>query len=133
MATVSIRRYTVCESQLLLTLPYPGARIYFFHFIFHDWSDHCCHRILTQIAAAMIPGYSKLILGEFILRDTGTPLLAAGFDLQMMALHSGMERSERQWKTLLNGAGLEVTKISFPQGNEEGVVEAVKRAHPSNL
>ena len=81
----------------------------------------------------MIPGYSKLILAEFILRDTGTPLLAAGFDLQMMALHSGMERSERQWKTLLLRAGLEVTRISFPQGNEEGVVEAVKRAHSSKL
>ena len=114
--------------RLLLMLLYLGARIYFFHFIFHDWSDHCCHRILSQVAAAMI-----LILGEFALRDTRTPLLAAGFDLQMMALHSGMERSERQWKSLLHGAGLEVTRVAFPQGNEEGVIEAVKSGHPSKL
>ena len=79
----------------------------------------------------MTPGYSKLILGEFILRNTRTPLVASGFDLQMVALHSGMERSERQWKTLLYGAGLEVTRVAFPQGNEEGVIEAVKRRHPS--
>ena len=81
----------------------------------------------------MIPGYSKLILGEFILRNTRTPLLASGFDLQMMALHSGMKRSERQWKTLLPGAGLEVTRVAFPQGNEEGVIEAVKIGHPFKL
>ena len=103
-----------------------GARIYFFHFVFHDWSDDQCHRILTQTAAAMTPGYSKLILGEFILRNTETPLLAAGFDIQMMALHSGMERSERQWKILLNGAGLEVSHMAFSQADGEGIIEAVR-------
>ncbi|MCJ1262498.1 hypothetical protein MMC22_002368 [Lobaria immixta] len=113
--------------------PIKGARIYFFHFIFHDWPDHHCHKILTQIAAAMTPGYSKLILGEWVLRNTGTPLLAAGFDLQMMAMHSGMERSERQWRTLVEGAGLEVTKMSFPRGNGEGVVEAMRKEYTSHL
>ena len=83
----------------------------------------------------MTPGYSKLILGEFILRNTGTPLLASGFDLQMMALHSGMERSERQWRTLIEGAGLEVVKISFPpgHGNGEGIVEAMRNQYSSKL
>ena len=74
----------------------------------------------------MKPGYSKLILGEFILPNTGTPLLAAGFDLQMMVLHSGMERSERQWRTLLEGAGLTVARVSNPQGTGEGIIEAVR-------
>ena len=83
----------------------------------------------------MTPGYSKLILGEFILRNTGTSLLAAGFDLQMMALHSGMERSERQWRTLLEGAGLEVTKVAFPPGTEngEGIVEVMRKECPAKL
>ena len=83
----------------------------------------------------MTPGYSKLILGEFVLRNTGTSLLAAGFDLQMMALHSGMERSERQWRTLLEGAGLEVVKVSFPpgHGNGEGIIEAMRKQFSSNL
>lgn len=81
----------------------------------------------------MTPGYSKLILGEFVLRNAGTPLLAAGFDLQMMALHSGMERSERQWRALLEGAGFEVTKISFPRGDGEGIVEAMKKVCSSSL
>ena len=83
----------------------------------------------------MTPGYSKLILGELILRNTRTLLLAAGFDLQMMALHSGMERSERQWRALLGGAGLEVVKVSFPRehGNGEGIVEAMRKQYSSKL
>ena len=112
---------------------YLGAQIYFFHFIFHDWSDDCCHRILSQISVAMISGYSKLILGEFVLQDTRTPFLATGFDLQMMALHSGTERSERQWQTLLHGVGLEVARVAFPQGNKEGVIEAMKKGNSSKL
>lgn len=123
----SLYQYTACRSLSSADRTFmSGARIYFFHFIFHDWSDHHCHQILTQIAAAMKPGYSKLILGEFILPNTETPLLAAGFDLQMMALHSSMERSERQWRALLEGAGLTVAKISSPLGMGEGIVEAVR-------
>ena len=74
----------------------------------------------------MTPGYSKLILGEFVLPNTGTSLLAAGFDLQMMVMHSGMERSERQWRVLVEKAGLEVTHI-FISKDGEGIVEAMRK------
>ena len=43
---------TIKTERLSSTNPtFQGARIYFFHFVFHDWSDHHCHEILTQIAA----------------------------------------------------------------------------------
>ena len=78
------------SSQILL-----GARVYFFHFVLHDWPDALATQILTHIATAMAPGYSKLILGEFILPNTDAPLTASSCDWQMMVMHSGMERSER--------------------------------------
>ncbi len=103
-----------------------GARVYFFHFILHDWPDALAVEILTHIAAAMIPGYSKLILGEFILPNTNAPFIASGFDWQMMVLHSGMERSQRQWMELIQRVGLEI--VNFWQGKEggEGIIEVVK-------
>ena len=109
------------SSQILI-----GARLYFLHFVLHDWPDALAVQILAHIAAAMTPGYSKLILGEFILPDTDAPLIASGFDWQMMVLHSGMERSERQWRELIKGVGLEV--VGFWQGKEgaEGIIEVVK-------
>ena len=36
-----------------------------------------------------------------------------------MVLHSGMERSEGQWKELIKGVGLEI--VGFWQGKEGGM------------
>ena len=110
------------SSQLFL-----GARVYFLHFVLHDWPDALAVQILAHIVAAMTPGYSKLILGEFILPNTDAPLLASEFDWQMMVLRSGMERSERQWRELIKRVGLEI--VGFWQGKEgsEGIIEVVKK------
>lgn len=72
----------------------------------------------------MKPGFSKLLISDFVLADTDAGLFPASLDLQMMGLHAGMERSEGQWRALLAEAGLEVVKI-WPGGvGGESVVEA---------
>lgn len=68
--------------------------------------------------------YSKLLISEFVLPDMDTPLFPATLDIQMMGLHAGMERSERQWRALLNLAGLEVAKIWQGVKGGEAVIEA---------
>jgi hypothetical protein len=73
----------------------------------------------------MEPGYSRLFLYEFILPDTGCSLLQAGFDIQMMGMHAGMERTRAQWTKLLEGEGFRVIKFWMaPEGDGEGIVEA---------
>lgn len=42
-----------------------------------------------------------------------------------MALLNGMERTEVQWKALLNAAGLEVVKFWTAGPESEGLIEAV--------
>lgn len=101
-----------------------GARVYFFHFIMHDWSDDVCERILLRTAGAMKRGYSKLLLNEFILPNQDCPLFLAGFDLQMMTMHAAQERTESQWKLLLGKAGLKVNKFWQPDSGGEGIIEA---------
>lgn len=101
-----------------------GARIYFFHFIMHDWSDDVCNEILSNTIAAMEPGYSKLILNEFIIPNQSSPLFSTGFDLQMMTMHAAQERTETQWKQLLERAGLKLVKFWIPPGGGEGIIEA---------
>lgn len=51
--------------------PVQGARCYFFHHIIHDWNDDDCVKILTNIAAVMKKGYSKLLLYEIVLPAVG--------------------------------------------------------------
>ena len=100
------------------------AHAYHFRAIFHDWPDAKCIQILKQTACAMKPGFSKLLISEFVLADTETALFPASLDLQMMGLHAGMERTERQWRALLGEAGLEVVRIWRKAVGEESVIEA---------
>ena len=103
----------------------PGARVYYYAHILHDWSDEEGARILRQVKPAMEQGYSKILLSEFILPDTGCSLLQASFDIQMMGMHAGMERTRAQWKRLLEGEGFKIVKFWMaPEMNMEGIIEA---------
>lgn len=108
--------------------PVKGARAYFYHHILHDWSDEKCLEILEQVKKAMKPGYSKLLIHEMIIPEEGASTFHSMLDLTMMMFNSGMERTERQWRELLDKAGLEVVKFWPPlQEDADGIVEAVLR------
>lgn len=98
------------------------------HFVVHDWPDEPAVQILRNIAGAMTPHHSRLLLREFILPDFNCPIVAVAADLSMMMSHAGLERSERQWTQLVEkaGMGLRVEKFWYSGGVEEGVVEVVK-------
>ncbi|KAM0801134.1 S-adenosyl-L-methionine-dependent methyltransferase [Usnea florida] len=112
--------------------PVKGARVYHLRSILHDWPTPTCRIILSRIADAMTPNYSKLIIREFILPDTDVPLYAACTDVRMMLLHAGMERTESQWKELLSDVGLELEGFWTMERGGEGVIEAVKRPECPN-
>lgn len=97
-------------------------------YILHDYSDSICQKILKNIVDAMTPGYSKLLIFEFILPDVGAPLYPSLLDINMMALLSGLERTERQWKTLLDSVGLEIVKFHKDGINTEGLIEATLKS-----
>ncbi|KAI8944803.1 S-adenosyl-L-methionine-dependent methyltransferase [Xylaria longipes] len=105
--------------------PVNGARCYYFCSIFHDWPDADCIRILKNKAMAMTPGYSKLLMSEFVLPASNTPLYPALLDVNMMAVLNGMERTEAQFSALLDAAGLKVVKFWSIAPEVEGLVEAV--------
>jgi hypothetical protein len=93
-------------------------------YIMHDHSDEICRRILKNITEAMKPGYSKLLIFDFVLPDVGAPLLGSLMDINMMTLLSGMERTRRQWTALLDSVGLEVAQFHMCGDLSEGLVEA---------
>ena len=105
--------------------PVKGARGYYVRNIFHDWPDNECIVIMKNIAAAMKPNYSKLLIFEWILPAKDTPLYPALLDINMMTLLNGMERTETQWTQLLTQAGLEVVKFWKAGTDSEGLIEAV--------
>ena len=93
--------------------------------ILHDWPSDKCIQILQNTASAMEAGHSKLIINDIVLPDQGATRFATQSDLNMLALLGAMERSESQWRQLLESAGLELVKI-WP-GTPESVIEAELR------
>ncbi|KAL9127327.1 MAG: hypothetical protein Q9175_007754 [Cornicularia normoerica] len=103
--------------------PIKGARAYYLRNILHDWPDDKCQLILSQLASAMMPGYSKILLNELILPDQGCGIIAAQVDITMMACLAATERSERQWHEVVGSAGLKIEKIWTDVQEAESIIE----------
>ena len=106
--------------------PVKGARAYYLHSVLHDWDDEACRKILNQIVSAMKRGYSRLLINELIVADEMAPWGATSMDWLMMALGAVRERTEKDWRSLLESVGLEVCKIwesPFDRATE-GLIEA---------
>jgi hypothetical protein len=71
----------------------------------------------------MFPGYSTLLIHELILPNTGAAEIQARFDLVMVTLKGGSERSRTQWVKLLEDAGF--CNIQLQEHlDHDGLVEA---------
>lgn len=115
--------------DILKPQPVKGARVYYLHWILHDWSDTQVREILAHIVDAMEPGYSLLVINENILPDRDCDYNVACLSMLMMLQVGALERTELQWRQLLRSVGQ--TQILFYQppggpGNGEGVIVAVK-------
>jgi len=111
--------------DFFLPQPVLHARTYMLQNVLHNWNDGMCRKILVQIRAAMLPGYSKLVIMNLVIAETGVPLLQTGLDAWMLMGHAGCQRSPAQWRELLEGTGFVVEKFWMPPGGGNGVVEAV--------
>ncbi|KAJ9322302.1 hypothetical protein DTO027B5_6283 [Paecilomyces variotii] len=111
--------------DFLTEQPIKGARAYYIRQCLHNWPHEKCVTILSQLAKAMKPGYSRLFIHELIVpqRHAGTWMVTQDFN--MMTLCGTRERTEAQWRELLVEAGLKVSGVYYPDdGVSEGVVEA---------
>lgn len=68
-----------------------------------------------------------MLIFEWILPDVGAPLYPSLLDINMLSLFSGMERTETQWRALLDSVGLDIVKVWSIGKDTEGLIEAVKR------
>lgn len=91
--------------------------------VLHDWDDEQAQHILTNIAAAGGAG-ARLGLIEFVVPAGDTPDVSKTVDLTMLAMHSGRERSERDWRQLLDAAGFGRIEVRST-GTPFSVIEAV--------
>jgi hypothetical protein len=105
-----------------------GADVYMLKHVLHGRRDPDAIRMLRNCLAAM-PKDGTLLIIEFILpavvsradSELEGRLMS---DLNMLAVTGGRERSEREWKALLEAAGFRLSGIHTAGGPDVGIVEA---------
>lgn len=79
--------------------------------------------ILERIKQAMEPGYSKILIHDLVLPNQNASAYQCIWDLTMMTANWGMERSERQWRVLLDKAGLQNVTFMVPDPDADSIIE----------
>jgi hypothetical protein len=103
-----------------------GADCYLLKFIIHDWADADALEILRNTRAAA-GAQGRLLIIEQIApaRVTANPQHAAVIrgDIHMMASTGGLERTSDEYESLLNRAGLALTRV-VPTSSSFSILEA---------
>lgn len=103
--------------------PVRGARAYYFRAIAHDLSDASLRRVLGRIRDAMDSG-SRVLIADEILPEVGSEGMIAVKDMFMMVI-GGKERTEREFRHVIEEVGLEVEGVYRVAGKGGyGIVEA---------
>jgi hypothetical protein len=91
-----------------------GADAYLLRHIIHDWDDDKAVTILKHCRHAMGKN-GKLLVVEGVIPLGNEPSVSKFFDLAMMVLPGGMERTEEEYRRLFLDAGFRLTKIVSTQ------------------
>jgi hypothetical protein len=113
-------RCSLIEGNFFESLP-TGADTYLFRHIIHDWSDEQSVRILKN-CRKVIRDEGKLLIIEAVVPIGNEPSLAKNFDMVMLVLPGGIERTEEEYRVLLEEAGFQLSSVT-PTTSAVSIVE----------
>jgi hypothetical protein len=87
-----------------------GGDCYCLRQILHDWNDEHCLQILRTIRQAIRPE-GRLLIFERVIQPGPGAVFNTFFDLQMLALLEGRERTPREYEQLLHASGFRLAAI----------------------
>jgi hypothetical protein len=82
----------------------PPADVYVLKSVLHNWSDDECVRILTNLRRAVI-GAGRVFAADFVVPGPEEPHFSKLFDIHMMLVLTGRERTAAEFAELLAAAG----------------------------
>ena len=120
-------RCELIAADLTQSVP-AGADVYMLKHVLHGYQDGDAVTVLKN-CRAVIPQNGSLLIVEFILPPLvshADPQLEGHLmsDLNMLAVTGGRERSEREWRTLLEAAGFILAGV-YPVGGDNLMVRNV--------
>jgi hypothetical protein len=115
-------RCTLIAGSFFDSVP-QGGDTYTLKDILHDWDDTRALAILRNCRRAMNAG-DKLLLIERVLPAGGEAAIGKMVDITMMVLTGGMERTEDEYRLLLEQTGFTLRRVLFTH-SATSVLEAV--------
>ena len=100
-----------------------GGDIYTLKDILHDWDDARSTTILRNIRRAMNEN-ARLLIVERVIPPGNEPFVGKHVDITMLVHTGGMERTEVEYRRLLEEAGLKLNRV-VPMITGASVVEAI--------
>lgn len=109
-ATVGLDRVELCARDVF-DAPLPGGGdVYLLSRVLGDWDDGHCVRLLRRVRAELAPGARLLVL-ERVTTDDGSGALAALWDLHLLMVNGGRQRTLDDYRTLLGRSGLALERV----------------------
>jgi hypothetical protein len=99
-----------------------GGDIYVMKWIIHDWDDERAITILKNVRN-QVPRNGKVIILDCVVPEHNEPDFSKFFDLNMMVMTGGKERTEKQFAQLLAAAGFKLLR-AIPTKVPTSIVEA---------
>jgi ubiquinone/menaquinone biosynthesis C-methylase UbiE len=84
--------------------------VYLLKSVLHNWSDPDAQRILERCRRAM-PASARLLVAERIVATDAKPSEAALFDINMLVVVGGLERTQAQYRDLLEATGFSLFRV----------------------
>jgi len=100
-----------------------GGDMYTLKMILHDWTDEESLTILRNIRKAIVPG-GKVIIIEAVLGPGPDAPFKNFLDLNMMVMTGGRERTEPEFRSLLEKSGFRFSRV-IPTGSPMSLVEGL--------
>lgn len=101
-----------------------SADAYIMKHIIHDWTDEQSIKILQNIHSATNEN-GKVLIVEMVVPVGNEPSPSKILDLQMLIGTGGKERTEKEYRKLLEAAAFRLTRV-VPTRSPLSIVEAVK-------
>jgi hypothetical protein len=118
------RRCSYITGDFFTSVP-PGADAYLLCGVIHDWDDRRAIAILRNCRRAMAEK-GRVLIVDMVVPDTDTMSFSKLLDLNMLAMTGGRERTEAEFRALLDAADYKLTRI-IPTMAPQSILEAVPR------
>ena len=101
----------------------PGGDLYLLRKVIHDWDDENARRILRACRAALADS-ARLLIVEMVIPDDNAPAYGKLLDLLMLVYSGGRERTELEYRALLESSGFSPARI-IATTSTVSIIEAV--------